>query len=490
MYYRDTFGMNQIQSAIERFVLSSNQPVLSEPGEDLMELRNGNLCLEERNGVVILQAWDARRNVVRRVTAVESESKVRLNVRTEKFGKKVGSLSFLDLKRGDAKAASRQANRGEFRENFRRLLQREFPDATIETLTTGQSMEDSLSSVYPRALLRTGSAWWAAIGAAPGENVDGVLTFGLIWLDYLRRKEPHRAVQGLKLFLPVGQEKTTCRRLRFLHPGVARYRVFVYSEEETATELDQCDSGNLDTRLEPCQRAVPHAECGAEALMAIHGVESIALGTGAVSFRVRGLEFARFENGGWLSCFERVRSVPRSSLNELCALGQELARVRSPDFLDRHHPLLLRNPECWMESQVRSYLEELDPMLCPHPVYGQVPAFAGADRTILDLLAVDRGGRLAVIELKASEDIHLPLQALDYWMRVKWHLDCSEFSVNGYFPGVRLCSQPPRLLLVAPALSFHPSNERLLKFFSPEVPVERLGLGVEWQKTVKVLFRR
>ena len=41
---------------------------------------------------------------------------------------------------------------------------------------------------------------------------------------------------------------------------------------------------------------------------------------------------------------------------------------------------------------------------------------------ILDLLSVDRDGRLAVIELKADEDLHLALQGLDYWVRVRWHL--------------------------------------------------------------------
>ena len=58
----------------------------------------------------------------------------------------------------------------------------------------------------------------------------------------------------------------------------------------------------------------------------------------------------------------------------------------------------------------------------PKPVYGQVPQFAAGERGVIDLLAADRDGRLAVIELKAGQDIHLPLQALDYWMRVKWHL--------------------------------------------------------------------
>jgi hypothetical protein len=94
-----------------------------------------------------------------------------------------------------------------------------------------------------------------------------------------------------------------------------------------------------------------------------------------------------------------------------------------------------------------------------------------------------------VIELKASEDIHLPLQALDYWMRVKWHLDRREFSTQGYFPGLELRNEPPRLLLVSPALSFHPSNEHVLRYLLPDIEVERIGVGLEWQKELKVMFR-
>ena len=44
-----------------------------------------------------------------------------------------------------------------------------------------------------------------------------------------------------------------------------------------------------------------------------------------------------------------------------------------------------------------------------------------ADRGMLDLLGVTDDGRLAVIELKADEDLHLALQGLDYWVRVRWH---------------------------------------------------------------------
>ena len=134
-------------------------------------------------------------------------------------------------------------------------------------------------------------------------------------------------------------------------------------------------------------------------------------------------------------------------------------------------------------------IESLDATLRTQPVYGQVAQFAGGDRGIIDLLAVDRDGRLAVIELKVDQDIHLPLQALDYWMRVKWHLDRGEIAESGHFTGIPLGTEAPRLLLVAPALEFHPSNETVLRFFSPEIPVERVGLGVQWRQELKVMFR-
>src|SRR5207302_3972785 len=170
------------------------------------------------------------------------------------------------------------------------------------------------------------------------------------------------------------------------------------------------------------------------------------------------------------------RAIRSSNADELLQLAAELSRLRSPDAADRQNPLYQRNPEAWIESQVRNQIEEVDARLLVSPIYGQVPAFAATDRGVLDLLAVDRHGRLAVLELKASQDIHLPLQALDYWMRVKWHLDREEFSPRGYFPGVELRKEPPRLLLVSPSLDFHPTTEIILQFLSPAVEVERIGV--------------
>src|SRR6185436_13354832 len=143
----------------------------------------------------------------------------------------------------------------------------------------------------------------------------------------------------------------------------------------------------------------------------------------------------------------------------------------------------------WLASQVRTKCETIDASLHSQPLYSQAPAWLGGQRGVIDLLAADHSGRLVALELKASQDIHLPLQALDYWMRVKWRLDREEFSAYGYFPGIVLRKQAPKMLLVSPALEFHPTTETILQFFSSAVEMERVGVGANWRSKLQVMFR-
>jgi hypothetical protein len=204
--------------------------------------------------------------------------------------------------------------------------------------------------------------------------------------------------------------------------------------------------------------------------------------------RVRGIEFAELSASGLFFGISSREPAREYHLGEIARLAEELDRARSVTS-DHGHPLYRQYPEAWLESMARGDIQTLDATLRPTPIYGQVPAFAAGDRGVLDLLAVDLSGRLTVIELKASADLNLPLQALDYWIRVKWHLDRGEFGGNGYFPGVELRPDPPRLLLVAPAMEFHPTTETLLSYFAPVIDVERVGLAVEWRKGLQVMFR-
>jgi hypothetical protein len=402
-----------VLATVEEFLTTCRQPAILEPGEEPLALASGSYHVEIRGSRVLLEAWDEKRNIARRLAGVEQDKPGRLTLLVDRFGGRQGTVLLFDQARPANQSADRRGARMVFRETFRRFLRRQFPDWRIVALSSDPDLEHSLSPSYPRALLTRGNRAWAAI-AAPAEpgTAGGVLTFGLIWLDYLRAREKRLSMEGLALFVPDQLQRITCLRLSCLNPNAACFAVYVYSKDGFEEEIDPRDHGNLETRLETCHNT----------------------------------------------------SAPTS-------------------------PLRLSDPECWLESQVRSNLGVIDPDLLPAPVYGQVPAFAGGERDVIDLLAAESRGRLVVLELKASADLHLPLQALDYWMRVEWHAARDKFTAEGYFAGHRLTADAPRLVLLAPALEFHPTTETILRYFSPRIPVERIGVGMHWREQVHIAFR-
>jgi hypothetical protein len=119
----------------------------------------------------------------------------------------------------------------------------------------------------------------------------------------------------------------------------------------------------------------------------------------------------------------------------------------------------------WSGLRSRADKGSLIPRLDPAHVYAQVSAIAGAgDKGLLDLLGVTADGRLAVIEIKADDDMQFALQGLDYWIRVRQHhlaapdaaTGLGTLQRHGYFRDVELSPLTPRLFLVAPALRIHP----------------------------------
>jgi hypothetical protein len=178
-------------------------------------------------------------------------------------------------------------------------------------------------------------------------------------------------------------------------------------------------------------------------------------------------------------------------------------------FLSRHgdgahtDPLFRLQPERWLEARLRAEIVELLPGLRGDLLYSQVPALSTGDRGLLDMLTLDRNGRLVVIELKADEDLHLPLQALDYWIRVRalnndrhpaagneGGRPLTAFERQGYFAGAEVSPLEPRLLLAGPALRIHPANEPVLRYFSPQVEWELIALTEHWRRELKVVFRK
>jgi hypothetical protein len=481
-----------VKDAIEAFLETAAQPALIEPGEDPLPISADRFVLGTRTGACTLECWDETRNLVRRIRAVGKVRRGFLELEVEHFGGRTGALLLIDLAQASNIAVARRGSRLKYRERFRMSLRRQYSGWKLVELSTEPDLHHSLSPVYPRALLRRGNQAIAAIGAAEdAQDPDGALSFGLIWLDYLRRRETRLSVGTLAIFVPIGAENTTCHRVRYLNKNAAQYRVFVHGAGILEEPVEPGDYTNFSTRLDPFCAPAADLELAAciERLGAIEGVERRPRPDGSVSLAVRGLEFARTSGSTLLFGIDERHPAGAKQLPEIEALARGLARLRNAAASDRVNPLYQRHPEAWLESQVRASASRLDAGIRDAPLYGQAPQFAAGARGILDVLAVDYDGRLVVIEVKASEDIHLPLQALDYWMRVKWHLERGEFEGRGYFPGIPLRPDPPRLLLVAPALEFHPANETVLRYFSSEIHVERIGVGIQWRQELRVMFR-
>jgi len=476
----------RIHSAVVNFVAAAQRPAVLDPGEEPLALLAGQWNLSEWNGRLILEAWDGPRNLVRRIAHLGEQKHDRLSLGIERFPKTPAELQIADLAGPLGGELARRTSRIAFRDRFRLLLAREYPAWKTVDLSSEPNLEASLSPAWVRACLRLGSTGLAIIAAPPDIAApEDVVAFGLIWLEYLRRREKNLTFRPLLLYVPVGREKETALRVSLLNPTTADFQLFVYDERHRAARLDLTDVGNADSTLPPCFRPLA-PNSGLPELPAGFPADQVHLGNGSVSLQIRGLEFARAV-GGQLTCgFGRRK---KSDLSTVVAMANEVARIRCAHSEDTEHPFYLTNPESWLESSIRQNPESLDATLRKSPIYGQVPIFHSAERGVIDLLGIDHTGRLTVIEIKASPSIPLPFQALDYWLRVVKHLSAGDFERLGYFPDMTISRETPRILLVAPASEFHSTSETLLAALPPHIGVTRLGLAANWRHELKVVVR-
>jgi hypothetical protein len=312
-------------------------------------------------------------------------------------------------------------------------------------------------------------------------------------------------VEGLKMFVPLGTSALVRERMANLNRDAAKWGLFELDERDDAlVEIDCADRGNVATRLTHVTDDDAARERFRESIARVQEVlpncEVGVLSAAEVVFRWRGLEFARARLGCVPGSFHSVeeivfgvgaeeRVLDSRNLTDFTELAHCLRDTRHP-YGPRQHPLWRLRPERWLESLVVDDVSVVDDRLETTGLYSQVPAFSAADRSMIDVLITTKAGRLAVVELKADEDIHLPLQGLDYWSRVEWHHARGEFPRFGYFEGRELSSGKPLLFLVAPALHVHPATDTLLRYFSPEVEWEFVGIDERWREGVKVVFRK
>ncbi|MGZ7090841.1 MAG: hypothetical protein ACXVKH_15350, partial [Candidatus Angelobacter sp.] len=264
------------------------------------------------------------------------------------------------------------------------------------------------------------------------------------------------------------------------------------------------DHGNIQTRLVRCPDAAQvrsrFSATVSKVLALAPQAEIAVISPTELSFRLHGLELARVRLANAPGTFQVEEEIIFGPPGYETRLSDETApafaefikiavEARSPNG-DRRDPLWRMYPERWLESLIVKNVAAVDSSLNPGHVYSQVPAFSASDRAMIDVLTCTRDARLAVLELKADEDIHLPLQGLDYWARVLWHHNRGEFQQYGYFLGLQLSQRPPLLKLVAPSLRVHPATDTVLRYFSPAIEWTLVGVDERWREGVRPIYRK
>lgn len=491
--------------ALERFFADHPRATIAEDDEVVFTLPGArySICGDQRKA--LLHLWSTERNFVRRVLEFESRAN-ELTLKVQRFGQSRCNLLHV-LADGDrCSPGSRAAERASYRQRLKRILEHEFPNYRAGRFTSAMDLEKSFGPVYARGLLQRGQSVLAVLGvcaAEPQPSVDGALTAGLLWLGAVR-ESARQWTEGLLLVVPAARSGIVRARLAWLASSAARIRLFEFDEREPSiVEVDASDAGNIQTRLvhrsEDAAVEVRFAEPIAQIRALLPDCELHAPSSAELVFRYRGLEFARSRvvtGNGFRRSIETTFGIgpeetPLAPETEEHLAGL-VARVRNarqslPCVRD---PLWRLAPERWLESLVVRDVSVIDPRLDRRFVYSQVPAFSAGDRAMIDILTCTRDGRLAVLELKASEDLHLPLQGLDYWSRVRWHNERGEFQRFGYFAGREISKALPLLFLVTPALRLHPETEPLLKYLAPEVPWEVVAVDERWREKLAVVFRK
>jgi hypothetical protein len=502
----------EVAQQLERFLLDYPHAAVLEDGAVLFDMRLARYSVSSEHNRCLLHLWSEERNIVRTVTGLRPRAHS-LQLETRRFGQSKPQSLLLLPDQDRRTPTARDSSRRQYLSRLERIVTRSF-EGSLEQWSTAMDLEQSLGPAYARGLLVRGRSAWAIVGVNAQEDaatLQNAVTIGVLWMHLCReRLQGRRVVEGLRLVLPRGAAQPARERMAWLDRELAKWELYEYEEaSDTFTALDVADTGNLQLRLTHAfapNAAIERAQPAIASLLALlpeelrSRTELRPRSAAEVGLLLHGLEYARIRHEAVAGSFHRTDRVTfgagasETELNEetqpwLIELAKRLALSRHSHGHQRD-PLYRLQPEQWLEAQLRPNLERIDPGLRTDIVYAQVPAFSAADRGMLDLLAVTQAGRLAVLELKADEDPHLPLQALDYWIRVRALHRSGELIRHGYFSGVELSPADPLLYLVAPALRLHPTYQILLRYFAPEVEWQVVGLDERWREAPKVILRR
>lgn len=331
--------------------------------------------------------------------------------------------------------------------------------------------------------------------------IDAFLSSTLIWFARISESARPPFIKQLWLIVESELVESLGQRLALLRDEMRKI-IALYSSDIESGELIHRELPELANLLMKKRERLKHP--AGKALLSESAKQIVALAPEAIdvvrsrhgeTLRFHGLAFARVRR--WLNS-ERVwfgiesarrRILDETTENEWTKLLNDLRASRNACAIDQNNLLYRAAPEAWLESMLRREITRLDPGLRLAPLYTQFrPTRVDVARPI-DLLALREDGRLAVIELKVSEDREHVLQGAAYWLEVEAHRRAGNIARARLFGDAAIANEPALVYLAAPLFRFHRAFETLARQVSREIEIYRFDINEDWRAGVKVLRR-
>jgi hypothetical protein len=465
-------------------------------------LRQGEWELSAAHGRLHFAYWAERGLRTWRLLAwAWQDERLRMDV-TRRMGAERATLELVPRASARAGVEAVRAARLRLCMQLAQLACASLPGAQVERVRLSMGARRTEPGRYARIILRPRGELLAVSGpvvTTAARDVDALLTSALLWWLRLQRQARFAGLRKLWLVVPRELTEATTHRLALLRAEVRR-DISLYERDEAWQTLTPLNGPDLPQLCAAAPRSLkaPRVDLSATAARIVafapDAIDVVRARYGE-TLRYHGLAFARVRRTlgrehVWFGTSAR-RLLTEDSWPELAKLLDELATHRCADAHDHRHALYAPAPEAWLESLLRRDITRLDPGLILAPLHAQLRAAAqtSSGARPVDLLALRRDGRLAVIELKVSEDAALPLQGADYWRRVEAHRRAGHIAKANLFGDLPIAAEPPLLYLVAPIFRFHRAFQPLARLLTPEIDLYRFDLNEDWRAGVRVARR-
>jgi hypothetical protein len=302
----------QLARDIEAYLAEHPEAAVLEGGRVAFDTRTAKYSVTESHGRCLLQLWSDERNLVRTVVDVQQRAAC-LRVTTRRLGAPRPESLEIVPSRDRRTPTARDSERRNYQRLLERVLSRHFIYSKVDGMRSAMDLEHSFGPAYARGRLLKGTAADAIVGVGASESgatLDGILTIGLLWLEYCRKHSDSRRHFGcLKVVVPAGAWRTTAERMALLNHAAADFQLFTLDERtEELASVDFRDTGNFESRLVhafSAPDAIQRCRAGIDRVLELipaaarDRVELYPRSATEMSLLLHGLDFARVRHGAW-----------------------------------------------------------------------------------------------------------------------------------------------------------------------------------------------